>query len=80
VPVVCGSGLQNSENRYTALPMAKQTDNSQMMKLGLVLLGLGALMAIVNLAMTPEAKWQLYGGIGAAVLGIAVVAMAKLKK
>jgi hypothetical protein len=70
-------GLQTAEFLYTAPPMATQTDSSQLKKLGFVLLGLGVAMAAAGMIM--GISWQLYGGIGAGVvgLGIALFAMKK---
>ena len=55
--------------------MANQ-NSDQLKKLGFALLGLGVLMAGVGLFME---KWQLYAGIGAAVLG-AVITFVAMKK
>lgn len=70
-------GLQRAEFLYTASPMATQTDTSQLKKLGFVLLGLGALMVVAGLVM--GISWQLYGGIGAAVIGLGIALFAMKK-
>ncbi len=58
--------------------MASNSDPAQLKKFGLILLGLGVLMAVVGI--WTGVSWQLYGGIGAAVLGLVVAGMAFMKK
>lgn len=58
--------------------MATQTDTAQLKKLGLILLGLGVVMAAVGYLFM-DAMWQVYGGLAAAGLGLALTVFA-LKK
>lgn len=58
--------------------MASQIDTGQLKKLGIVLLVLGAVMALAS--FLTDTSWQLYGGLGAAVVGLGVAGFAMAKK
>lgn len=76
--VEAGIELQVDVFWYIGCPMASNADPAQLKKFGFILLGLGVVMAVAGMVM--ETSWQLYAGIGAAVLGGAVAAMGFMKK